>query len=88
MLTVSFEEEMYSVNENDPTAEVCVVTNIGHTSPVEVVIVPQMKSTAEYPATRKLLIKANLLGLTRRQFDDSIYLILQLTQTLTQIARL
>ena len=51
MLTVSFEKDSYDANEEDGTVEVCVITNIGHTSPVEVVIIPVVKDGAQYPAT-------------------------------------
>ena len=50
VLAVTFEMEMYSVDEDSGTVEVCVLTNIGHADPVEVVIEPVMKSGAENPA--------------------------------------
>ena len=58
MLTVSFESDSYNVDETDGKVEVCVLTNIGHTSPVDVVIKPWpvVKNGAEYPATGKITI--------------------------------
>ena len=54
MLTVTFERDSYDVDEDAGTVEVCALTNIGHTSPVDVVITPVVKDGAQYPATGKM----------------------------------
>ena len=50
VLNVTFERNVYSVDEDEGTVEVCILTNIGHADPVEVVIEPMMKPGAENPA--------------------------------------
>ena len=41
---------MYTVGESDGNARVCVLTNIGHVNPLDVVITPVMNTSAENPA--------------------------------------
>ena len=54
MLTVTFEMPEYTVRESDGMVEVCVLTNIGHTSPVVVEITPVEKISAQYLAESEL----------------------------------
>ena len=43
-VTVSFEQESYTVGEGDGFVEICFTTNTGHTEPIEVEVLPTVKT--------------------------------------------